>query len=161
MKAGDADASAAEAVQSSSPETATKCCSAETTNPAAETANRATTKASTPKPTATEAATAEATNVSTTEPATVSTGEPATVSPTKPATTVTTTPAAAMSTPAAAAMSTPTAATSTRGSINRGKSDCSTNRGGDGNSDDCFSKHGKSPRWNDLPDRANLVTPNE
>ena len=56
MKAGDADAPAAEARNSSSAETAAKRGSAETTNPAAETANRATPEATTPKPTATEAA---------------------------------------------------------------------------------------------------------
>jgi hypothetical protein len=52
---------------------------------------------------------------------------------------VATTTAAAMST------STSTAATPTRGGINRSKSDRSADNGGDGNSDDCFSKHGKSP----------------
>jgi hypothetical protein len=38
-----------------------------------------------------------------------------------------------------------TTATPTREGINRGKSDCSTDHGGDGNSDHCFFKHGKSP----------------
>jgi hypothetical protein len=77
--------------------------------------------------------TGEPTTMSSGEPtAAVTTAEPTT---TEPTTTVTTTPAA-VTTPAA---------TPTREDINRGKSDCSTDDGGDGNSDDCFFKHGKSP----------------
>src|SRR5215472_13682161 len=53
--AGDSDASPAEAIKSSCPETTTKRGSAQTTHPAAKTANRATTEAATPKPTATKA----------------------------------------------------------------------------------------------------------
>jgi hypothetical protein len=48
-------------------------------------------------------------------------------------------------------VATATAATPACKGINRSKGECSTDRGGDGNSDDCFSKHGKFPLWNDLP----------
>ncbi len=149
-KAGDVAASTAEAVESSSAEPATKRGSAETTNPAAETANRTTPEATTPKPAATEAATAN-TTVSTAEAATVTTAEPTTVT-TAPAATVTTT---------APSVAAPTAATPACKGINRSKGECSTDRGGDGNSDDCFSKHGKFPLWNDLPDKNNLVAATE
>jgi hypothetical protein len=130
-KASDADASAAEAVKSSSAKPATERGSAETTDPAAETANRTTPEA-TPRPTATEAAAAK--------PATMPSGEP-TAAVTTATTTVTTTAAAVTTTTAAVT----TTAAPTREGINRCKSDCSTDDGGDGNSDDCFFKHGKSP----------------
>jgi hypothetical protein len=51
----------------------------------------------------------------------------------------------------APSVATATAATPACKGINRSKGECSTDRGGDGNSDDCFSKHGKFPLWNDLP----------
>jgi len=103
-KAGDVDASAAEAVKSGSAETAAQRSCAETANPAAA------------------------------EPASMTTGEP--------------TPSVTTTAPSVA---TATAATPACKGINRSKGDCSTDRGGDGNSDDCFSKHGKFPLWNDLP----------
>ena len=140
-KAGDVDASAAKAVKSGSAEPATERGSAETTDPAPETANRATPEATTPRPTATEPAAAQPASMPTGEPTTMSAGEPAVT------TTVTTAPAATVT----------TASTPAREGINRRKGECSTDRGGDGNSDDCFSKHGKFPLWNDLPDRNNLV----
>jgi len=61
----------------------------------------------------------------------------------------------------APSVATATAATPACKGINRSKGECSTDRGGDGNSDDCFSKHGKFPLWNDLPDRNNLVAATE
>jgi hypothetical protein len=55
---------------------------------------------------------------------------------------------------AAAAMSTTTA---TAGRCNsRGKSDRCTDCSCDGDSADCFSNHGKSPRWDDTPDQTTL-----
>jgi hypothetical protein len=149
-KASDADASAAEAVKSSSAETATKRGSAETNDPTPETANRTTPEATTPRPTATEAAAAKPATMPSGEPTTMPSGEPATtMTPAEPTTvtatpTVTAAPAATVTTATAAAMATPTA-TPTREGINRGKSNCSTDDGGDSNSDDCFFKHGKSP----------------
>ena len=146
-KAGDVDASAAKAVKSGSAEPATERGSAETTDPAPETANRATPEATTPRPTATEPAAAQPASMPTGEPTTMSSGEPTAAVTTAEPTTVTTAPAATVT----------TASTPAREGINRRKGECSTDRGGDGNSDDCFSKHGKFPLWNDLPDRNNLV----
>ena len=159
-KAGDVDASAAKAVKSGSAEPATERGSAETTDPAPETANRATPEATTPRPTATEPAAAQPANMPTGEPPTMSSGEPtAAVTTAEPTTVttapVTTAPAATVTTAPAATVT--TASTPAREGINRRKRECSTDRGGDGNSDDCFSKHGKFPLWNDLPDRNNLV----
>ena len=132
-KAGDVDASAAEAVKSGSAETAAQRSCAETANPAAE---------------ATDCTTAE---TATTKPASMTTGEP---TPSVTATTSSVTTPAPSGAPA-------TAATPACKGINRSKGECSTDRGGDGNSDDCFSKHGKFPLWNDLPDRNNLVAATE
>jgi hypothetical protein len=137
-KAGDVDASAAEAVKSGSAETAAQRSCAETANPAAEATDCTTAETATAKPAATEPAAAE--------PASMTTGEP-TPSVTTTSSVTTTAPSVA----------TATAATPACKGINRSKGDCSTDRGGDGNSDDCFSKHGKFPLWNDLPDRNNLV----
>ena len=130
-KAGDVDASAAEAVKSGSAETAAQRSCTETAHPAAEatdctTAETATTNPAATKPAAMEPAAAE--------PASMTTGEP--------------TPSVTTTAPSVA---TATAATPACKGINRSKGECSTDRGGDGNSDDCFSKHGKFPLWNDLP----------
>jgi hypothetical protein len=142
-KAGDVDASAAEAVKSGSAETAAQRSCAETANPAAEATDCTTAETATTKPAATEPAAAE--------PASMTTGEP-TPSVTATTSSVTTT---------APSVATATAATPACKGINRSKGECSTDRGGDGNSDDCFSKHGKFPLWNDLPDRNNLVAATE
>ena len=141
-KAGDVDASAAEAVKSGSAETAAQRSCAETANPAAEATDCTTAETATAKPAATEPAAAE--------PASMTTGEP-TPSVTTTSSVTTTAPSVA----------TATAATPACKGINRSKGECSTDRGGDGNSDDCFSKHGKFPLWNDLPDRNNLVAATE
>jgi hypothetical protein len=125
-KAGDVDASAAEAVKSGSAETAAQRSCAETANPAAEATDCTTAETATAKPAATEPAAAE--------PASMTTGEPT------PSVTTT-----------SSSVATATAATPACKGINRSKGECSTDRGGDGNSDDCFSKHGKFPLWNDLP----------
>ena len=71
-------------------EPATERGNAETTDPAPETANRTTPEATTPRPTATEAAAAKPATMPTGEPTTISSGEPTTAEPT----TVTATPAA-------------------------------------------------------------------
>ena len=141
-KAGDVDASAAEAVKFGSAETAAQRSCAETANPAAEATDCTTAETATTKPAATEPAAAE--------PASMTTGESAP--------SVTTTSSVTTTAPSVA---TATAATPACKGINRRKGECSTDRGGDGNSDDCFSKHGKSPLWNDLPDRNNLVAATE
>ena len=135
-KAGDVDASAAEAVKSGSAETAAQRSCTEPAHPAAEATDCTTAETGTTKSAATEPAAAE--------PASVTTGEPTS--------SVTTT---------APSVATATAATPACKGINRSKGECSTDRGGDGNSDDCFSKHGKFPLWNDLPDRNNLVAATE
>ena len=145
-KAGDVDASAAEAVKSGSAETAAQRSCAETANPAAEATDCTTAETATTKPAATEPA-----SMTTGEPASMTTGEP-TPSVTATTSSVTTT---------APSVATATAATPACKGINRSKGECSTDRGGDGNSDDCFSKHGKFPLWNDLPDRNNLVAATE
>ena len=142
-KAGDVDASAAKAVKSGSAETAAQRSCAETANPAAEATDCTTAETATTKPAATEPAAAE--------PASMTTGEP-TPSVTATTSSVTTT---------APSVATATAATPACKGINRSKGERSTDRGGDGNSDDCFSKHGKFPLWNDLPDKNNLVAATE
>ena len=141
-KAGDVDASTAEAVKSGSAETAAQRSCTEPANPAAEATDCTTAETGTTKSAATEPAAAE--------PASMTTGEP-TPSVTTTSSVTTTAPSVA----------TATAATPACKGINRSKGECSTDRGGDGNSDDCFSKHGKSPLWNDLPDRNNLVAATE
>jgi hypothetical protein len=157
-KAGDVDASAAEAIKSGSAETAAQRSCAETANPAAEATDCTTAETATTKPAATEPAAAEPASMTTGEPASMTTGEP-TPSVTATTSSVTTTdPSVAAAAPSVAAA---TAATAACKGINRRKGECSTDRGGDGNSDDCFSKHGKSPLWNDLPDRNNLVAATE
>jgi hypothetical protein len=153
-KAGDVDASAAEAVKSGSAETAAQRSCAETANPAAEATDCTTAETATTKPAATEPA-----SMTTGEPASMTTGEPASMTTGEPTPSVTaTTSSVATATPSVA---TATAATPACKGINRSKGECSTDRGGDGNSDDCFSKHGKFPLWNDLPDRNNLVAATE
>ena len=142
-KAGDVDASTAEAVKSGSAETAAQRSCTEPANPAAEATDCTTAETGTTKSAATEPAAAE--------PASMTTGEP-TPSVTATTSSVTTT---------APSVATATAATPACKGINRSKGECSTDRGGDGNSDDCFSKHGKFPLWNDLPDRNNLVAATE
>jgi len=137
-KAGDVDASAAEAVKSGSAETAAQRSCTETAHPAAEATDCTTAETATTKPAAAE-------------PASMTTGEP-TPSVTTTTSSVTTT---------APSVAAATAATPACKGINRSKGECSTDRGGDGNSDDCFSKHGKFPLWNDLPDRNNLVAATE
>ena len=137
-KAGDVDASAAEAVKSGSAETAAQRSCAETANPAAEATDCTTAETATTKPAAMEPAAMEPAAA---EPASMTTGEP-TPSVTATTSSVTTT---------APSVATATAATPACKGINRSKGECSTDRGGDGNSDDCFSKHGKFPLWNDLP----------
>ena len=149
-KTGDVDASAAEAVKSGSAETAAQRSCTETANPAAEATDCTTAETGTTKSAATEPAAAE--------PASMTTGEPTpSVTTTTPSVTATTS-SVATATPSVA---TATAATPACKGINRSKGECSTDRGGDGNSDDCFSKHGKFPLWNDLPDRNNLVAATE
>ncbi len=131
-KAGDVDASTAEAVKSGSAETAAQRSCTEPANPAAEATDCTTAETGTTKPATTEPAAAE--------PASMTTGEP-TPSVTTTSSVTTTAPSVA----------TATAATPACKGINRSKGECSTDRGGDGNSDDCFLKHGKFPLWNDLP----------
>jgi hypothetical protein len=149
-KAGDVDASAAEAVKSGSAETAAQRSCAETANPAAEATDCTTAETATTKPAATEPTAAE--------PASMTTGEP---TPSVTTTTSSVTATTSSVTTTAPSVATATAATPACKGINRSKGECSTDRGGDGNSDDCFSKHGKFPLWNDLPDRNNLVAATE
>jgi hypothetical protein len=156
-KAGDVDASAAEAVKSGSAETAAQRSCAETANPAAEATDRATAETATTKPAATEPAAAEPASMTTGEPTPSVTATTSSVTTTTPSVTATTSSV----TTTAPSVATATAATPACKGINRSKGECSTDPGGDGNSDDCFSKHGKFPLWNDLPDRNNLVAVTE
>jgi hypothetical protein len=67
-KAGDVDASAAEAVKSGSAETAAQRSCAETANPAAEATDCTTAETGTTKPAATEPAAAEPASMTTANP---------------------------------------------------------------------------------------------